>query len=140
VQCSRHLAEHSQAWPPELASLEDPIKAYLGGGQPYPDLSKAGFKYVGCSACAAPDERGRKLVHLVYVGDTPANTISLFIEPYQDQMPLQPGVCYGCGVPDSAHPMLAWKSGDLAFFLVGNGRDSVASVRSALKLPSPQAQ
>ncbi|HEX8915550.1 MAG TPA: hypothetical protein VF796_24565 [Humisphaera sp.] len=140
VTCARHLEQHeSTDWPAEVASLRDPIRSYLRSERAYPDLSAAGYRFVGCAACGDPGKRGQRLVHLVYVGKTAADTISLFIEPDDGRNPdIREGACYGCGNADAAHPMLAWRSGNLLFFLVGNGAEPVKKVRETMGLPTVQ--
>lgn len=135
VRCSRGTDHHSgRGWPVEMASLETPVKQYANNQDlAYPDLSSIGFNYVGCATCGRPEQRG---VHLVYRSVGGTDTLSLFVEPYTQQVDLPPNACRYCPKSD-VHPVLVWRTEKLVFIMVGNARTPIEKARVAMKLPEP---
>ncbi|QOV91652.1 anti-sigma factor family protein [Humisphaera borealis] len=135
VRCSRGVEHHPHGgWPKTLVSIEEPVKQYVNNNsQHYPDLSSIGFKYLGCGPCGRPEETG---VHLLYRSTAGTDTLSLFIEPFTNQVDLAPGTCCYSRTSD-VHPVLVWRTQNLVFFMVGNAKAAVESARTAMKLPEP---
>lgn len=106
VRCSRGVEHHPHGgWPKTLVSIEEPVKQYVNNNsQHYPDLSSIGFKYLGCGPCGRPEETG---VHLLYRSTAGTDTLSLFIEPFTNQVDLAPGTCCYSRTSD-VHPVLVW--------------------------------
>lgn len=135
VRCSRGTDHHAgEGWPADVAGLEEPFRQYINNQDlTYPDLSSIGFKYVGCASCGRPQQQG---VHLMYRSVNGADTLSLFVEPYKNQVNLPPNACRYCPRSD-VHPVLVWRTDNLVFFFVGNAKTPVEKARQAMKLPDP---
>jgi hypothetical protein len=134
VLCSRFPDHHPAQWPAQVAKLEEPVRQYLGGAAAHPDLTGVGYHYVGCGPCGRPTETS---VHMMYHGRNAGDVVSLFIEPYHGQVAIAPGACYACTAAEAAHPVIVWRTNDLVFYLVGDGRGQVEKVRQTMKLPQP---
>lgn len=135
VHCSQFAEIHDHdGWPADLAALNVPIKKYLASDQPHPDLSRVGYRYVGCGPCGRPMQTG---VHLLYQGRNAGDSLSLFIEPFKGQVSIPIGECHACRGPEAAHPVYVWRTSELVFMLIGNAKEPVEAVRKQLNVPSP---
>jgi hypothetical protein len=131
VDCSRFPLEHTAQIPRELGSLSDALLRDLQSGQPFPDLTKMGYRYVGAGPCAAPLAN---TVHLLYVSTKPgaAETLSIFVQPASAQPQFEVGKLYAVASRDAAHPAIAWKTAQVVYFLVGDANSTVDQARSLI--------
>ena len=137
VECSRLPADLHAATVAEIKpNLVAPLELDLHRDVPYPDLSSIGYELVGAGPCGHPVEDA---VHLLYRSTNPAvrDSLSVFVRPFHADDPteqtIQAGHLYEVVGPGDPHPLLAWRTGRLVYFLVGNGMDSVERARDAIR-------
>jgi len=134
VGCSRREKHHEhEGWPQAMAVIEGPITQYAhNNNQPYPDLSSIGYHYLGCGPCGRPTQQR---VHLLYRNTAGTDTLSLFVEPFTNQVNLGVNQCH-C-LRSNIHPALVWRTANLVFFLVGNDLDTVEKAGALIGVPKP---
>lgn len=118
--CSR-LAEglHSAGYPADIAPLAASVEHDLHSDQPYPNLTSISYRYRGAGPC------GKGLpatAHLLYRSLRPGSVraISVFVQPWHGQYPLEVGRLYTVSVASSPFPMLAWRTDDVVYFLLAD--------------------
>lgn len=92
------------------------------------DLSALGYRFEGAGPCNIP---GHKAVHLIYRADEQTgrqDTLSLWIQPDEQQLNIAPETLHQITGDQAAHPMLVWRHGGMIYYLVG---DSDQGVRDA---------
>ena len=131
VDCSRMTAAHTAPFPRELATLSADVQADLQRSEPRPDLSKIGYRFVGAGPCAKPLQN---TAHLLYEsqGGNAHDTLSIFVQPNTGQFSMQVGKVYLVSPPDSSHPMLAWRTDRVVYFLVGDAIQVVEAAKDAI--------
>ena len=137
VDCSRMPADAHAASVVEIKpDLVAPLELDLHRDAPYPDLSSIGYRFVGAGPCAHPVEDA---VHLLYRSTDPGvqNTLSVFVRPYRaddETAPkMEPGRLYEVAGQSDPHPLLAWRTGRLVYFLVGNNMEPVERARDVIQ-------
>ena len=137
VECSRLPADlHGRSVAEVTPGLVGPLEADLRRDAPWPDLSSVGYAFVGAGPCGHPVEDA---VHLLYRSDDPAvrDTLSVFVRPFRQgeaaERDMKPGRLYEVVGPDQPHPMLAWRTGRLVYFLVGDAMVPVERARDVIR-------
>ncbi|MBC7785723.1 MAG: hypothetical protein H7144_17990 [Burkholderiales bacterium] len=130
VDCSRFPSKHSAEFPRELSPLAESIRRDLKLDNPYPNLSSAGFKFAGAGPCAEPLEN---TAHLLYVPIDPGqrDTLSIFVQAFTGQVDWEKDTVVTLSAPDSPHPVLAWRSDQVVYFLVGNDLNSAQKAKAS---------
>ena len=127
--CSRlAIGLHAGGYPADVAALAPDVEHDLHSDHPYPDLSSIGYRYRGAGPCGNPLA---DTAHLLYRSVRPgsANAVSVFVQPWHGQYPLDPGRLYTVSVPTSAFPMLAWRTDHVVYFLLAdNSTDEHAAL------------
>jgi anti-sigma factor RsiW len=136
VDCSRAPSLHNLPFPHQLGELQNSLKTYLGRSEPYPDLSGIGYQYVGAGPCAKPLEGTAHLLYKSIRGPI-TDTLSLFVQEYHGQIQVEDGKVYWGQGPDSAHPMIIWRKGNLVFYLVGDAPSSVEAAAGVMDIHPP---
>lgn len=139
ADCAR-LADalHAADYAREHGELAAAMRQELSGPNAYPDLSAAGFRYVGGGPCPDPMQG---TVHLLYreSGAQPQLAISLFLQSNAGQYPaVQPGRLYEVSGPRSPFPMYVWRTARVVCFLLADDADAAAAALGVMKaVPSP---
>lgn len=134
TRCSRAVdALETGSYPQQIDALPAAIAASLGE-QPYPvlDLSAAGYAFERAGPCNIP---GEQAIHLIYKArpDTGRDDrLSLWIEPDNGHLRLEPGKAYHITGDTAAHPILVWKHGDMIYYLVGDDDTAVNTAVTTL--------
>ncbi|MDB5327238.1 MAG: hypothetical protein JWM57_2807 [Phycisphaerales bacterium] len=135
-ECSRlpeHLHDaHFDETDPQLAKL---TQSDLGGNGA-PDLTSAGFRFIGAGPCPASKIH---TVHLLYRSTRPQAlaAVSMFVQADTGQFPaLKPGHVYRVSSPTSPYPTLAWRSGKVIYFLLADDDRTESSVLQTVH-PTP---
>ena len=138
--CSRlDAALHAAGVPAALGELSDAVSKDLGEPNPYPDFSSIGYRYVGAGPCAPPSS---ETLHLLYYSTTPGrrNAISVFVESNRDQFQLDAGKLYLLSDDRSAFPLFAWRTAEVAYFLIADDlKTAEAALGAMLRAPRPPA-
>lgn len=131
VDCSRFPTRHSQAFPQQLGTLADAVKQDLHLDKPYPDLSSVGFKLVGAGPCDKPLEN---TAHLLYAPIDPdeRDTLSIFVQPFKGQVEWEANKLILLTNIDAAHPVLAWRTERVVYFLVGDDLKTMQRAEAAM--------
>jgi hypothetical protein len=135
--CSR-LTEglHESGYPTELAPLASALEADRQSDRPYPDLTSIGYRYRGAGPC------GKSLpgtAHLLYRSMRPGSfqAISIFVQGWHDQYPLDRTQIYTVSVASSPFPMVVWRTNFIVYFLVADDNETVQKcVKLIRKKPS----
>ncbi len=133
VDCSRFLGKHTlRVYPRDLGALAASVEKDFGGTQAWPDLSAMGYAFVGAGPCAEPLAG---TVHLLYRTTKPdsADTLSLFVQAWAGQYKMDAGRLYLVDGPQSPHPMYAWRTGGVVYFLVTDGMDTARDAAQKLR-------
>ncbi len=118
VDCSRFAARlHAAVLPKEMAQLSAAIKQDYDLDASHPNLSKLNYKFVGAGPCRAPLENTAHLLYRSEAADV-HDTISIFVQPASDRLPLESGKFYLVSDSTSPHPMFAWRTQRAVYFLV----------------------
>ena len=129
--CSR-LAEglHSAGYPADIAPLAASVEPDLHTDHPYPNLTSIGYRYRGAGPCGRPLP---DTAHLLYRALQPGSVraISVFVQPWHGQYPLDANRLYTVSVASSPFPMLAWRTDNVVYFLLA---DDAATERAAASL------
>ena len=134
ADCSR-LADSLHSAPFPAGQLRDSVIHDLASSNPYPDLTSAGFRFVGAGPCAHPLEN---TIHLLYRDNHGGvATVSVFVQLYNGQFKMQPGSVYTISESSSPFPMLAWRTEHVIYFLTADDPETVEKARRAIGL-SPQ--
>ncbi len=131
VDCSRLAAVHTLEFPKQLTGLSAAVEKDLGSSEPHPDLSKLGYRYLGAGPCKKPLENTAHLLYATIGGDV-RDTLSVFVQTYSGQFSMQPGKVYIVSAPDSPHPMLAWRTEGVVYFVVGDDAATVDHARDEI--------
>ena len=129
--CARlALGLHSGAYPTQVAALATAVEHDLHSDHPWPNLAPIGFHYRGAGPCGKPMA---DTAHLLYNSVRPgsANAISVLVQPWRGQYPLEPNRVYTVSVPQDGFPMLAWRTQDVVYFLLA---DNMTTEQQALAL------
>jgi hypothetical protein len=115
---------HEAGYPTDLAPLASAVESDRHSDRPYPDLTPIGYRYRGAGPC------GRSLpdtVHLLYRSMRPGSfqAISIFVQGWHDQYPLDAGRLYTVSVASSPFPMLAWRTNNIVYFLLADDAETV---------------
>ena len=136
VECSRLPAGLHGASVAEIRpGLVTPLELDLHRDEPFPDLSSIGYRFVGAGPCGHPLDDA---VHLLYRSADPAvvDTLSVFVRPFHAddaaERQMQDGRLYQVVARDDPHPLVAWRTERLIYFLVGDGADTVDRARAAV--------
>jgi hypothetical protein len=127
---------HEAGYPSDLAPLASAVESDRHTDRPYPDLTPIGYRYRGAGPC------GRTLpdtVHLLYRSMRPGSfqAISIFVQGWHDQYPLDTGQLYTVSVASSPFPMLAWRTNKIVYFLLADDAETVQRcVKLIRKKPS----
>ena len=137
--CSRlALGLHSGGYPAEVAALAPAVERDLHSDHPYPDLSSIGYRYRGAGPCGWPLPDA---AHLLYRSIRPGtiNAVSVFVQPWHEQYPVEAERVYTVSVAQSPFPMLVWRSDHVVYFLIAdNTRVEQAALRLVRVLPTTQ--
>ena len=140
AECSRIPESwHNATFEATDAQLAQTVKVSLGTSSDAPDLTAAGFRFVGAGPC---HNAGGQTVHLLYHADKPKSVaaVSLFVQPDVGQFPrLEAKRVYRVSSPTSAFPMLAWRDGEVIFMLVTDS-DAIQSAVLQVLHPTPADQ
>ena len=136
VDCSKFPNLHNLPFPAKLSDLKLSVERTLGRDEPYPDLRPIGFAYIGAGPCAKAVDAD---VHLLYRSVSPptSDTLSIFVQPFNNQVAVPEGKAYWAQPPDSAYPVLVWHKDNLVFYIVGNAADAVESAGRLMHVPEP---
>lgn len=132
ADCSRlGGAMHTAGFPTELGGLAALVKSDLNSQDAHPDLSPIGFEFIGAGPCAAPLAG---TAHLLYRSTTPGHPrwMSVFVQPFSGQFALDQGKIYDLSGPRSPFPVLAWRTGRVVYFLIGDDPDATDRGRTNL--------
>jgi hypothetical protein len=131
--CSR-LAEglHSAGYPADLAPLSSSVENDLHSDHPYPNLSSIGYRYRGAGPCGVPLG---DTVHLLYRSLKPGSVkaVSVFVQPWRGQFPLDEGRLYVVSLASSPFPMLAWRTERVVYFLLADDATTVQQAASLIR-------
>lgn len=129
--CSR-LAEglHSAGYPANIAPLAAAVERDLHSDHPYPNLTSIGYRYRGAGPCGRPMP---DTAHLLYRSLQPGSVraISVFVQAWHGQYPLEAGRLYTVSIASDPFPMLAWRTADVVYFLLA---DDAATEQAAAAL------
>jgi anti-sigma factor RsiW len=139
-ECSR-LPEglHAKSFAATDATLSAAVKVDLRTQSDAPDLTAAEFKFAGAGPCPASRY---KTSHLLYRSTRQGSyvTVSLFAQVDVGQFEgLESGRVYRASPASAPYPILAWRSGGVVYFLVGDSNSVVNRVLQVLK-PTPVEQ
>ncbi|MDX1681488.1 MAG: hypothetical protein R3336_00075, partial [Phycisphaeraceae bacterium] len=136
VACSRRIAQLSQAvaFPENVGQLPTALHDYLDASVTVPDLTSLGYTFDRAGPCHLA---GPRSVHLIYRATDRSgreDALSLWIRPAEGATSLEPGRLYEGNDPTSAHPILIWRQGEAAYYLVGdNGAPLPAAANLAMR-------
>ena len=137
VECSRLPADLHGASVAEIKpGVVRPLELDLHRDTPFPDLTSIGYAFVGAGPCGHPVEDA---VHLLYRSTDPGvrDTLSVFVRPFHDgdaaEARMNAGQLYSVVGPDDPHPLLAWRTGRLVYFLVGDAAKPVERARDVIR-------
>lgn len=124
--CAKAISNlhHALQFGTVIAEMPALAADYLGTDLEMPvlDLSAMGYRFEGAGKCAAP---GAKAVHMVYRG-ADDQAISLWVRAGgADELGLEAAKLYAADAPDASNPILIWRRGAHAYFLVGDAADHV---------------
>lgn len=129
--CSR-LAEglHCAGYPADIAPLAAAVERDLHSDHPYPNLTPIGYRYRGAGPCGKPMP---DTAHLLYRSLQPGSVraISVFVQSWRGQYPLEAGRLYTVSIASDPFPMLAWRTADVVYFLLA---DDAATEQAAAAL------
>ena len=133
VDCSRFLAYHTGDYPASLQPLGEIVKTDLASDKPEPDLTSAGYTFVGAGPCGHPLDQ---TVHLLYRSSdkkkgSARDTLSVFVQPFTGQYDIEPGRAYLLTPADAPHPLLVWRTLKAVYFITG---DDMREVNSAAQM------
>ncbi|MBI1336067.1 MAG: hypothetical protein GC164_03790 [Phycisphaera sp.] len=133
--CSRKLAElaHQTKFPERLEELPSALAQHFNTqqGPPTLDLSAIGYEFSEVGDCSIP---GKDSVHLIYrpVGEKDLqHAMSLWIGQWRGDDSVKPDTLFRA-VGDQGQPMLIWRHGSLAYYLVADDPDRLDSAAHAL--------
>jgi anti-sigma factor RsiW len=131
--CSR-LAEglHTAGYPAELAPLASSVEQDLHSDHPYPDLGAIGYRYRGAGPCGLPLG---DTVHLLYRSTRPESVeaVSVFVQPWHGQFPVDEGQLYTVSVASSPFPMLAWRTNRVVYYLLADNSTTLTKVETLIR-------
>jgi anti-sigma factor RsiW len=131
--CSR-LAEglHTAGYPEELAPLASSVEHDLHSDRPYPDLGAIGYRYRGAGPCGVPLG---DTVHLLYRSTRPGSVeaVSVFVQPWHGQFPLDEGRLYTVSVATSPFPMLAWRTDRVVYYLLADNATTLTKAATLIR-------
>ncbi len=142
VTCSQVIDElHRFANAPSRLEAIPAFVARQLGSSVYDSLDLAGVGYA-FEALGQCEIAGPNSVHLIYrakpeTGRTDA--LSLWIAADDGRLKLPEGVMYRVRGPEAAHPLLVWRQGGSAYFLVGDFYPGVDRAYVALATQTPGA-
>jgi anti-sigma factor RsiW len=130
LSCSQ-MEDHffDPRFPRQIAEIQSPMREFLGHSGTIPDLRAIELAFAGAGPCAIP---GGETLHVLYRGDSSggARYVSLFIQPFKGQVHFDTTRAVVLAGPDAAHPILAWRTEELVYFLIGDdfgaSRDAAA--------------
>jgi anti-sigma factor RsiW len=135
--CSR-LADglHAAGYPEEIAPLAASVEKDLHSQHPYPDLGPIGFHYRGAGPCGKPLAN---TAHLLYKSVRPGSykAVSVFVQAWRGQYPLEEGRLYTVSVATSPFPMLAWRTESVVYFLLADDADTVEKAAALIRGTQP---
>ena len=131
--CSR-LAQglHAGGYPAAVAALAPAVAADLHSDHPYPDLRSIGYRYRGAGPCGRPLA---DTAHLLYRSARPGSVdaVSVFVQPWHGQYPLDADRVYTVSVATSPFPMLAWRTDHVVYFLLADTADAERSAAALVR-------
>ena len=147
VQCSRNNVplEETDRFPKNFTELPVALSEYLHTPvQPDAlDFSKLGYVFDVAGLCVLP---GKGAVHILYHAQStdPAaepKALSLWLRPYPDGAPqgpadmpvLETDTLYASPATEDANPMVIWRHGGLAYYLVGDDYDTIEQALDAIR-------
>jgi hypothetical protein len=119
----------------DVGSLPGAVGEVLKVPQPVGslDLASVGYEYFSAGLCTAP---GDAAVHVVYLhtdGAGRQRSLSLWVKPVtSSQQAWDDGEEQQITERGSAHPVIAWREGELAYFLVGDAMEDLEAARKVL--------
>lgn len=127
IECSRHANHFGPGFPRSVSELPSSLHQYLGHDSIVPDLSKLGYQFAGAGPCTIP---GGKTAHLLYRpisgGNITSYTVSLFVQPDTNQLPLEEGKVYYATDAIDHTPMIIWRGQGVVYYLVGENKDQLS--------------
>jgi anti-sigma factor RsiW len=127
INCSKHADHFNSAFPHSVQELPASLHQYLGHDSLVPDLSKLGYQFAGAGPCKIP---GGKTAHLLYRpksgGNVTLYTVSLFVQPDTDQLPLEKGKVYFANDAVDHTPMIIWRGKGVVYYLVGEDKNQLS--------------
>jgi anti-sigma factor RsiW len=125
INCSKHAEHFHAGFPRKVEEMPASLRQYLGHDAVCPDLTKLGYRFIGCGPCTIP---GGKTAHLLY---RPINgqggCVSLFVQPDEGQLKLENGRVYFARDEADATPMIIWRSEGVVYYLVGEDNGQLSS-------------
>ena len=132
ADCSRVADRlHSAGYPQDAGPLAAAVEQDLRTDHPWPDLTAVGFRYVGAGPCGDPLPDA---VHLLYKSTRPASpaAVSLFVQGYHGQYPLDPVRLYALSDATDPFPVLAWRTEHVVYFLLADDQRTERRVVAAI--------
>lgn len=127
IDCSRHGDHFGPGFPHAVQELPASLHQYLGHDSLVPDLTKLGYQFAGAGPCQIP---GGKTAHLLYRPQSGGNvslyTVSLFVQPDTNQLPLEKGKVYFANDAVDHTPMIIWRGNGVVYYLVGENKNQLA--------------
>jgi hypothetical protein len=127
IDCSSHANHFGPGFPRTVSELPSSLHEYLGHDSIVPNLSKLGYQFAGAGPCTIP---GGKTVHLLYRptsgGNMTSYTVSLFVQPDTNQLPLEKGKVYYATDAIDKTPMIIWRGQGVIYYLVGEDKNQLS--------------
>lgn len=118
------------SFPKVLKDVGPAVRAFLNDDVAAPDLSDVGLEFVGVGPCDMP---GGKTLHWLYKSTSqPSVFVSLFVQPYSQQVPFSPDTAVVVAGPTAKHPLLVWRSETLVFYLIGDDFGATSTVAARM--------
>lgn len=142
IQCSydEDNLEGTTRFPQNLTQLPGALSDYLHTtiDPKTLDLSALGYHFDAVGLCILPGEGSVHMIYQTQATDpnTEPKSLSLWLRPYMldgsngpsDMPTLEEDKLYASPATDTAHPMLVWRHGKMAYYLLG---DDYATVEEA---------
>jgi|GEM_PF-4778004 len=106
-------------FPRVLAESGPAVRAFLGDAVEIPDLTSIGLEFAGVGPCQI-NGAGKALHWLFRSTNNSKINVSVFVQPFEDQVTFARNTACVVAGPTEAFPMLVWRSDKHVYYLIGD--------------------